>query len=1308
MESWSKAESCYILSLARLQRLQEAAARPHQDIRPSEAEVACRLSEHLLYLVQRGREALSNFSMEMRELSAVIRLLDDLSTDSTINQQDASELSKKLEISSHLVRLTRETEELLSAAGRFEPYSENSKFLSSASSAARAMWIKLDSCVSDVISTSSNSVCLDANRREIFVTPSMHESLNALGGMIKELSNEVCDSEHQKVPGWTELGNAFSSAVSAYQEINRHRDLVIDNDQCSIASDIESMVEACLLWVQNECFLSKRDETSELSRHTEDCREVVLSFMNALRRSNAKGLKLVNDRAGISINKLAGLSSSQNDACIRSNTQLLMSTRVLLKVLLSASWSAGCHLMALHRSIAKLTYITCGILATVVQDGFCMPEEEGEEVTEGEVKEMHGTGLADGDTRGAKDISDEIEDEDQVLGAQQKGQEKEEHPQPEQQDEKDASRGIEMEDDFEGALEDVKQDLDNDQDDSLDEEDGDAERLDQQMGDVGEEGLEVDERLWNEEDGGADRQEEKYDQKQTLEVKDTSDMEYAQGQEKQEAAEDDRKKSTEVEKEERRVEDAFDEDGLGDNGEENETMEGQTEEGRTQLEQPDAELQIPENWDLDDGEADEEEVGEQGEDEKELLEELQLGEDGKKEDEKPDFPEDNGEGGDSEMQQPQDMEHNNENEETEGFGGQNTMPFDGTDEVEDKEEDKENDADLKVQDKQEGASEVLEDALQGGDHGQNAPNKGQMPVDGLQNNEDENQAYADDKEAAIASTGGETTGPGGGLADLMTNDQSNYQDRKHSQGPQQQDAGLSREQANPLRNLGSAIQEWRKRLALLADLNGEQKHDDAVDLGNEADTPEGETAEGAYRFLGEDETPTMGKDTQVLARATDEQIDTQMAEGDVAVIDDEDAEMDEYNEPQAKEDMATQPTGSEAKETVDGSRGEKKTKLHGEAPVIEEPGSGDEGMQGKELTDTDVEKNPTTDVGLESLISTKFQATHIDDDDILDLKETMLPMERAAALREELMKRLEAVQVSAPSAGDEDYGRQAWERCEMLTSSLVGELTEQLRLILEPTIASKMGGEFRTGKRINMKRVIAYIASQFRKDKIWMRRSHPDKRRYQVLIAVDNSRSMAETGCGPFALEAVTLIARAMSRLEVGELGVVSFGGPGGAQPLHNFDENFSDADGIRIMSSLRFDQDNTIKDRPMEDVILSVDALLENASLRFSSMSGGTGSLHQLVLIVADGRFHEKESLQLAVRNASERPGVLYAFLVLDNSVNSVLDMQSVAFENGKPVFTKYIDSFPFPYYIVLRNTAALPRTLADLLRQWFEMQQG
>ncbi len=52
-----------------------------------------------------------------------------------------------------------------------------------------------------------------------------------------------------------------------------------------------------------------------------------------------------------------------------------------------------------------------------------------------------------------------------------------------------------------------------------------------------------------------------------------------------------------------------------------------------------------------------------------------------------------------------------------------------------------------------------------------------------------------------------------------------------------------------------------------------------------------------------------------------------------------------------------------------------------------------------------------------------------------------------------------------------------------------------------------------------------------------------------------------------------------------------------------------------------------------------------------------------------------------------------------------SLLDMQTVSFVGGKPVFRKYMDDFPFPYYVLLRDIGALPRTLADMLRQWFEM---
>lgn len=86
-----------------------------------------------------------------------------------------------------------------------------------------------------------------------------------------------------------------------------------------------------------------------------------------------------------------------------------------------------------------------------------------------------------------------------------------------------------------------------------------------------------------------------------------------------------------------------------------------------------------------------------------------------------------------------------------------------------------------------------------------------------------------------------------------------------------------------------------------------------------------------------------------------------------------------------------------------------------------------------------------------------------------------------------------------------------WNKYTDVTSSLAQELSEQLRLVLEPTKASRLQGDFRTGKRINMRRVIPYIASQFKNDKIWLRRTKPSKRQYQIIMAVDNSKSMMDS-----------------------------------------------------------------------------------------------------------------------------------------------------------------------------------------------------
>ena len=110
------------------------------------------------------------------------------------------------------------------------------------------------------------------------------------------------------------------------------------------------------------------------------------------------------------------------------------------------------------------------------------------------------------------------------------------------------------------------------------------------------------------------------------------------------------------------------------------------------------------------------------------------------------------------------------------------------------------------------------------------------------------------------------------------------------------------------------------------------------------------------------------------------------------------------------------------------------------------------------------------------------------------------------------------------------------------TSDLTQNLTEQLRLILEATKATRFKGDFKSGKRINMRKVIPFIASNYRKDKIWLRRTKPSKREYNIIVAVDDSTSMRENNVNELVDQSLAVLCQSLSSLEVGKFGLVKFG----------------------------------------------------------------------------------------------------------------------------------------------------------------------
>ncbi|KAJ0076457.1 hypothetical protein Patl1_33607 [Pistacia atlantica] len=100
-----------------------------------------------------------------------------------------------------------------------------------------------------------------------------------------------------------------------------------------------------------------------------------------------------------------------------------------------------------------------------------------------------------------------------------------------------------------------------------------------------------------------------------------------------------------------------------------------------------------------------------------------------------------------------------------------------------------------------------------------------------------------------------------------------------------------------------------------------------------------------------------------------------------------------------------------------------------------------------------------------------------------------------------------------------------------------------------------------------------------------------------------------------------------MSQLEMGNLSVVSFGKKGNIRSLHDFDQPFTGVAGIKMISGLTFKQENTIADEPVVDLLMYLNNMLDTAAAK-ARLPSGQNPLHQLVLIIGDGRFHEKVRL--------------------------------------------------------------------------------
>ncbi|XP_078699924.1 midasin-like [Branchiostoma floridae x Branchiostoma belcheri] len=959
-----------------------------------------------------------------------------------------------------------------------------------------------------------------------------------------------------------------------------------------------------------------------------------------------------------------------------------------------------------HRATCKLLSILLGLFSDLASKGFCQPAELSDELGgEGatQFEDIEGGGIGEGE--GAKDVSDQIENEDQLQDAQKPDQDREDQDPDQQPDVQDEKNAIEMSDDFDGKMHNLEAEEGENSDSEEDE--ANENELDKQMGDVDGEGAEkLDEKLW-----GDDMEEE--------EQPESEKEEHGKGAEQEEdsrivAKDDNKEEGQDKDKKDDRQKKQEEEEGEGEDDVQPHNLEELDEReydenevdpyhGDDQAPPPEPEvIDLPEDMELDKEEGEEDTEGKDQMDVENDDVEKDIKEEEKKEDQEM-------QEGENKMEEEMVQGEDEQQDETKDMESKDMEQSENTEQA-DHEDEKEEEEDTNEARKEDVAMPTdVEDQEE--DEGRPDGEKGQHPEDhpNVDNSVEDEQEKEEEKKTAekfgVAQTSQEAIqnqdAPPDSTADPASKE--DQQDQGVGMTPSDQDGGESgvtssavapsddnrRQQPSKRkpgqsdvdRSMGSHKDTVHKRLRTMESA-GETKEEERETKNESADMYEHvKDAESCY-------------DTQTLDAATREQTESQQP----PVLTDSEGEEQEEDAEMDLEDLV-----KDAAEKQEEQKGKAlpSAVLHPQ-PQDQEKSEGTEGdgEGGEDRDDTrggEKEEKKERERRLESTIHTVRE---------MDVQIGQPPTSTADL--EELRSQLEHQLVDLrqkPQASAEETRQavEAWQGYEMLTSGLARELCEQLRLILEPSQATKLKGDYRTGKRLNMRKVIPYIASQFRKDKIWLRRTKPSKRQYQVMLAVDDSLSMADNHSQQLAFESLAVMSNALTWLEAGELGVCSFGEQ--VQLLHPFEEQFSSQSGARILQRFTFQQNKT----QIAQLLESMTAIMTSARRRLHSVSAPETA--QLLLVVSDGRglfLEGSDKVKAAVRAAREA-NIFLVFVVIDNPDNkdSILDIKVPIFKGPgeMPEIRPYMDYFPFPYYLILRDINALPPTLSDALRQWFEL---
>ena len=256
----------------------------------------------------------------------------------------------------------------------------------------------------------------------------------------------------------------------------------------------------------------------------------------------------------------------------------------------------------------------------------------------------------------------------------------------------------------------------------------------------------------------------------------------------------------------------------------------------------------------------------------------------------------------------------------------------------------------------------------------------------------------------------------------------------------------------------------------------------------------------------------------------------------------------------------------------------------------------------------------------------------------------------------------------------------------------IEQLCKEIIQISQNKAQKSFVGYFKSGKKLSLKKVIQFFASNFQKTNIWFRKKSISHLSFQVSLYMDNSASMLFNTVDQKSIEVFVILNEVFSRINKFSslenridcsLETFKFGS---AVEKLNCDNMFSD---------LKFSGEST-----------NWNTLIEAMQQECVNRNSTNNEKNKLILVVSDGRITQNKLLlkkQVSeLQENNER--CLIVFILLENDKSKISELKSVKFIEGRLEIEYYLENFPFHNYMLVENVCEFPIKLCSFLNQWLQ----